>query len=329
MKRVLIITGPAGDAQGWGDLEVTKSMCEAIKANGKQSKIVYVETMEDFQNTINNKPFDIIWSALYHISSNADIIGTSENDDAWLADYFDAREIPYIGPNALTMKQLIQKYWTHQILKENNIPVPYHYLVDFNDPIPEVEFPAFVKPSTESRSVGISDESVATKVDELEKRIMYVQNDLKQPALVEEYLPGQEYTVLMIGNGEKQEFLPCTVHVDPAYYKQYPILRSDLRGVGLTKMRLPEDRIEEANDLCKRATDVLKCWDHVRVDMRVDTNGRLKIIEVNGIPGMKPMKSWSPQIYTLYKPSPEGPMKDYQNLVDHIVGSALTRYDLN
>ena len=328
MKKVLIITGPAGDAQGWGDLKVTESMCEAIKAGGRDAEIAYVESMDEFKKSLAERSYDIIWSALYHISSNSEIIGVSEDDDAWLADYFDAREIPYIGPDSLTMKQLIQKFWTHQILQENRIKVPYHYLVDVKDPLPDVIYPAFVKPSTESRSVGISDESVANTLDELEKQIKYVQNELGQPALVEEYLPGEEYTVLMLGNGDRQEFLTCTVHVDAEHYKKYPILRSDLRGVGITKMLLPETRIEEARNLCKQATDILKCWDHVRVDMRVDAGGALKIIEVNGIPGLKPIKSWSPQIYTLYHPSPEGEMMDYRNLLAHIIDSALARYNL-
>ncbi len=328
MKKVLIITGPAGDAQGWGDLSVTETMCDAIKANGKDAEIAWVETMDDFHRVMKEKTYDIVWSALYYASAKSDIIGVSEDEDSWLADYFDAKEIPYIGPNALTMKQLIQKYWTHQILKENNVAVPYHYLVKEGDPLPDVTYPAFVKPSTESRSVGIADDSVATNIEELAKRIRYVQNDLQQPALVEEYLPGQEYTVLMLGNGDRQEFLTCTVHVDEHHFNKYPILRSDLRGVGITKMVLPTERIEEANNLCKQSTDVLKCWDHVRVDMRIDAGGDLKIIEVNGIPGLKPVKSWSPQIYTLYHPSPEGEDKDYHNLLDHVLDSALARYNL-
>lgn len=328
MKKILIITGPAGDAQGWGDLSVSETMCDAINANGKEAEIAWVENMDDFYRVMTEKSFDIIWSALYYASEKTDIIGVSEDDNSWLADYFDEKQIPYIGPNALTMKQLIQKHWTHQILAENNVAVPYHYLVAEGDPLPDVTFPAFIKPSTESRSIGIADESVATNMEELEKRIRYVQNDLQQPALVEEYLPGQEYTVLMLGNGKHQEFLTCTVHVDEHHYKKYPILRSDLRGVGLTKMRMPEERIEEASNLCKQSTDILKCWDHVRVDMRVDGNGNLKIIEVNGIPGMKPVKSWSPQIYSLYHPSPDGEKKEYDNLLNHILDSALARYNL-
>lgn len=329
MKKVLIITGPAGDAQGWGDLKVTQSVCDAINSNGKSAEIAYVESLGDFKKAVKNNSFDIIWSALYHASSKADIIGLSNSDDAWLADYLDAWQIPYIGPNALTMKQLIQKFETHRILNQNNVAVPYHILVDAGDPLPEVNYPAFVKPSTESRSVGISDASVVDSRPALQKQIDYIHTAFKQPALVEEYLPGEEYTVLMLGNGDIQEFLPGIVTVDASHYGKYPILRSDMRGVGLTRIHRPVTRVEACIALCKQATDVMNCWDHVRVDMRVDAANRLKIIEVNGIPGLKPIKSWSPQIYSLYHATGQGPEEDYRRLIDFIVESGLVRHNLS
>ncbi len=328
MKKVLIITGPGGDAQGWGDLEVTKTLCEAINTNGKSAEIAYVETMDDFIKAIDEKSYDIVWSALYYITEKEDIIGLNVDDDAWLADIFDKRQIPYIGPSAQTMKDLINKTATHRILSSQNIAVPHHYQVDIGKTAPALQFPAFVKPSCESRSVGISDESVANNLDELKNRVNHIHTKYEQPALVEDYLPGGEYTVLMIGNGEKQEFLPGIVTVKGGNNGKYPILRSDMRGVGITKIGIPEDFVEEANQLCKESVEALNCLDHVRVDMRVDANDRLRIIEVNGIPGLKPIKSWSPQMYTLYHGSEEGPLEDYRQLIHCIVDSGLARYQL-
>ena len=74
--------------------------------------------------------------------------------------------------------------------------------------------------------------------------------------------------------------------------------------------------------------EALNCRDHVRVDMRVDADDQLRIIEVNGIPGLKPIKSWSPQIYSLYHKSAKGSEEDYRELVHKIVDSALHRYNL-
>jgi D-alanine-D-alanine ligase len=330
MPRVLIVTGPAGEAQGWGDLKVTQNVCDAVNATRNTACIAYVENMRDFKKAIAQGGFDIVWSALYHASARVEFIGLSAAADAWVADDLDAKAIPYIGPNAQTMKYLIQKYDTHRILKTRGVAVPEHYLVDVNDPMPGVAFPAFVKPSTESRSVGISDDSVVHTPAALARQVAWIHDHFQQPALVETYLPGDEYTVLMLGNGPFQEFLAGKIAVEGARYGRYPILRSDLRGVGVTRIHKVTDAGMAARTiaLCRQATDALNCYDHVRVDMRLDAAGQLKIIEVNGIPGLKPGKSWSPQMYSLFHPSSQGPMEEYRNLIDHIVTSALHRYGL-
>lgn len=328
MKKVLLITGPGGDAQGWGDLSVTEEMAKAIDASGKKAEIVFVTTRQDLETVLETKEFDIIWSALYHFTENEATIGMSAGEDNWVADILDARNLPYIGPDAATMKALIHKTTTHDILEKAGVPVPFHYQVAEGDDLPEITYPAFVKPSFESRSVGISDNSVVNTKEELAAQVAYIHQTFAQPALVEEYLPGQEYTVLMLGNGEYQEFLPGKVMVDAKLFGKYPILRTDLRGVGATKIRPVEKHFKASVDITDKAMKALNCLDHVRADMRLDGQGNLKIIEVNGIPGMKPIKSWSPQIYTLHHPSEAGEMEDYRRLVDHIVTSALARYGL-
>ena len=151
--------------------------------------------------------------------------------------------------------------------------------------------------------------------------IAFGNRELSQAALVEEYLPGREYTVMVIGNGPRREILPGRVTVDPSHYGRFPILRSDLRGVGLTHISIPEEHAEEAKALAAAACDALACEDHVRIDMREGADGRLRIMEVNGIPGLKPVKSWSPQIFALYHPGDD----PYRGLVGTIVSSAWER----
>ena len=86
--------------------------------------------------------------------------------------------------------------------------VPDFKLVAAGDALPEVAYPAFVKPNCESRSIGISDDSVVHNREEMAQRVRYVHEKLEQAALIEEFLPGEEYTVLMLGNGRLQEILP-------------------------------------------------------------------------------------------------------------------------
>ena len=76
MRKVLIVTGPGGDAQGWGDMKVTETLCETLNAGDLAAEIAYVTTTEEFRKAISSRRFDIVWSALYYISQREDIIGT-------------------------------------------------------------------------------------------------------------------------------------------------------------------------------------------------------------------------------------------------------------
>jgi len=325
--RIVLLTGPGGDAQGWGDMKVTESVRDAAESLGHPTRIAYVADEAEFFRLVDRPDFDIVWSALYHITPNEKFIGRNAAG-TWVADELDARRVPYIGSDSRTMKAMIDKYETHEILAAAGVAVPAHVLVRTGDDVTPVTYPAFVKPICESRSVGISDESVVHNEEELRRRVAYIEGEFDQPALVEEFLPGDEYTALVLGNGRTRECLPGLVSVEDKHFKNYRILRTDLRGVGLTKISLAGERTEEARRLADRAAEAMGCLDHVRIDMRVDAAGRLRTIEVNGIPGLKPHKSWAPQIYTLYHASPLGEEEDYRRLIGAIVESARRRYGL-
>jgi D-alanine-D-alanine ligase len=327
--RLLLLTGPGGDAQGWGDLSVTQCVGEAIKACGHSAQIAWVETDSDFHKVIKDGGFDIVWSALYYITPNDKFIGRNEGG-TWVADVFDMLHIPYIGSNSQTMKDMIDKFQTHEILQRAGVAVPAHALVRGRDDLSAIRFPAFVKPTCESRSVGITDNSVVHSEEELRRQVASIEQQFAQPALVEEFMPGDEFTVLVLGNADTRECLPGLVTVEEQYYGRHKVLRSDLRGVGLTHVhRCEGPRADEARALAARAADAMSCLDHVRIDIKTDEAGTLRIMEVNGIPGLKPRKSWAPQLYTIYHGSPKGEMEDYRNLIGAIVESAGRRFGLS
>ncbi len=325
--RIVLLTGPGGDAQGWGDMKVTESMREALESLGHPARIAYVADEAEFFRLLDRRDFDIVWSALYHITPNEAFIGRNAAG-TWVADVMDERRVPYIGSDSRTMRAMIDKFETHEILAAASVAVPAHVLLRPGGDASAVTFPAFVKPMCESRSVGISDESVVHDEAELRRRVAFIGKEFDEPALVEEFLPGDEYTALVLGNGRTRECLPGLVTVEETHYHRYRILRSDLRGVGLTRISLAGARTEEARAIGDAAAEAMGCLDHVRIDMRVDRAGRLRIIEVNGIPGLKPHKSWAPQIYTLYHGSPEGEAEDYRRLIGAIVEAAGRRYGL-
>ncbi len=325
--RVLLLSGPGGDAQGWGDLKVTVSVRDAAEAAGHPARIAYVETESEFLEALDRGGFDIVWSALYHITPNERFIGKNDAG-TWVADVLDARAVPYIGSNSQTMKEMIDKYRTHEILAAHGVPVPAHHLVHAGEQVAGIRYPALVKPMGESRSVGITDDSVVDSPEDLQRQAAFIEREFGQAALVEDFLPGDEFTDLVLGNGDTRECLPGLVTVEEKYYGRHKVLRSDLRGVGLTRIGPAGPRAEEAKEVAARAADAMKCLDHVRIDLKTDACGDLRIMEVNGIPGLKPHKSWAPQLYTLYHGSPEGEMEDYRRLIAAIIESGRNRFGL-
>jgi D-alanine-D-alanine ligase len=325
--RILLLTGPGGDAQGWGDLQVTESIREAAIAAGHPARIAWVETEADFMKALDLGGFDIVWSALYHLTSNDRFIGRN-NEGPWVADVLDDRAIPYIGSDSQTMKDMIDKHRTHTILARKGIPVPGHRLAHSQDDLSDIRYPVFVKPVCESRSIGISDESVVYSEEDLRRRTVYIEREFEQPALVEDFLPGDEFTVLVLGNGTARSCLPGLVSVDDWHYGRHRVLRSDLRGVGITRIGPAGHQADQAKELADRAAEAMHCLDHVRIDLKTDAEGSLRIIEVNGIPGLKPHKSWAPQLFTLHYRSSAGEAEDYERLIGGIIDAARRRYGM-
>ena len=85
---VVLVTGAGGDAQGWGNMQVTESVREAIIANGYDCRIVLAENREEMEKGINSGKCSIVWSSLYFFSDREDIIGIPP-DAVWIADVLD------------------------------------------------------------------------------------------------------------------------------------------------------------------------------------------------------------------------------------------------
>ncbi|MBQ6470701.1 MAG: hypothetical protein IJJ33_01835, partial [Victivallales bacterium] len=146
--NILLITGVGGDAQGWGNMAVTEAVHEAILASGYACRIALAESRAELESQLREHPCDLAWSALYFFSDREDIIGIPP-DAVWVADVLDELGVPYIGPSAQTMKNLISKYTTHEVLAAHGVRVPRHLLCPPASAA-EVDFlPAFVKPNGE------------------------------------------------------------------------------------------------------------------------------------------------------------------------------------
>ena len=209
--------------------------------------------------------------------------------------------IPYSGSDPLTLATCLDKSRAKEILSYYGVATPKFIVVSDFSNLHELAFPlpAMVKPLHEGSSKGIYNSSVARSKQDLTREITKILQSYEQPALVEEYLEGREFTVAMLGNGEKLLVLPIVeikfdslpTGVNPIYSYEAKWIwdRSDAPlDIFQCPAQLPPSLQTQIEDLCRKAYTILRCRDWCRIDVRLDAKGDPHIIELNPLPGILP-----------------------------------------
>ena len=221
-------------------------------------------------------------------------------------------QIPYTGSRLLANGIALDKTLTKRIWRDQGLPVaPFQEFVTGDESVfPELTFPLFVKPAREGSGMGIDDKSIVTTENELRERVKYIIATYRQPALVETFLPGNEYTVGQIGGPFARRFSRHPEWYNADGFHQMPILELDSIKAATpgiysyaAKAELPgekgapeyicptviEPELErELFHIGLQAHIVLGALDVSRVDIRLDANGKPCLMEINPIPGLTP-----------------------------------------
>ncbi|HOQ04936.1 MAG TPA: hypothetical protein PKY88_06960 [Anaerohalosphaeraceae bacterium] len=184
-----------------------------------------------------------------------------------------------------------------------------------------LRYPLFAKPLAEGTGKGIDQNSKVENAAQLEQICRFLLEQHKQPVLVEEYLPGREFTVGIIGTGPKARVIG-TMEIEVADKNQPPIYSYLNKEECETRIRYSPLRDatlkQSVEQLALRCYQVLECRDAGRVDIRCDAGNRPYFLEINPLAGLHPTHSDLPMIATQ-----EG--MSYGELIGAILQSAFER----
>ena len=245
--------------------------------------------------------------------------------------------LPYTGSDPLTLGICLDKSRTKEILTYHRIPNAAFWTVEDASEIPdEVRLPAIVKPLYEGSSKGIKDSSVVDNAAQLWERVSEVVNRYQQPAIIERFLPGREFTVGVLGNGPDREVLPI-VEIDHSLLPRgaRPIYSYEAKWVWDTPDKplaifkcpaaLEPELRERIEKLVKDTCDILRIRDWCRIDVRLDEAGEPNILEVNPLPGILP----NPDENSCLPKAARTAGYSYSGLIHRVVDEAVRRYGLN
>jgi D-alanine-D-alanine ligase len=198
----------------------------------------------------------------------------------------------YTGSPPLTLGLCQNKGLAKEILRARGIPTPaYQILSCFENWNGEIGYPLFVKPLKEDASLGIAKESFVRNDIELKKRVEYITEHYRQPALVEEYIDGRELNVSIVGN-ETPVVLPISEIMfeflnDPKIvdYSAKWVKESDeyKKTKPICPAKLNPSIKDKVEWTALQAYMSLHCRDYARVDIRLKYNVPY-VLEVNPNP---------------------------------------------
>ena len=191
--------------------------------------------------------------------------------------------VPYLGsgPEAHVIVQ--DKVMTKLVLQRNNIPTPGFWVFSSHeDQFDDLIFPVIVKPKSESTSMGMK---VVDNWGDLREAVKEQVKKYRQDALVEQFIPGREFAVGLIGNANSVEVLPI-VEIDLQGDPDKIQSNEDKLKKPLDKIcpaKLTKEQEDEMKRLCLLAFKKLGINDFCRVDFRMDKNGNMYILELNSM----------------------------------------------
>lgn len=249
------------------------------------------------------------------------------------AAVFDMLQIPYTGSNPFTLGLCIDKIRVKKLLNFHNIPTAkWDYAYTLDDDIDDsLKYPLIVKPGNTDNSIGIDNDSVVCNKGELNKQIKKVIKEIGGPALVEEYLSGDEYDVSIMGDEEDElRVLPLSRSIFKNMKKgQWHIYTHDDK-FGDSK---PEDRgivvqkppkgvskkiLSLISEMALDTYNILDCHDYGRAEVKLDSDNNPYILELNPNPSIN-IDDCIPKVAKIAG-------MDYGQFLEEIIKMTIRRY---
>ena len=245
--------------------------------------------------------------------------------EAQVPAILDLYDVPYVFSDPLVLSLTLHKGMTKRVVRDAGVPTSDFCVYETVEDLESLRFdaPFFVKPVAEGTGKGCSAKSIvrdraalASVCDDLVARF-------RQPALIEPYLAGREFTVGITGTG-RQARIVASMEIVLLANAEKGVYSYDNKGQY-------EDRVvyhacDPSKDAVAAAADrvaldawrALGCRDGGRVDIRCDADQNPLFLEVNPLAGLNPKDSDLPILARMVNIS-------YTQLVGRIMASATSR----
>jgi D-alanine-D-alanine ligase len=317
---------PADDRYVEWEDEATIAGVEAALA--RCGEVIRLEANEDLPFRLREARPDIVFNMAEGL--------VGPNRESHVPAICEFWSVPYTGSDPMTLAICLDKGRTKEILAHHRIPTAPFTVAEAPEELDGfAAWPAIVKPLHEGSSMGITRESFCRSRAEVQRAITGIVARYRQPALVEGFLGGREFTCAILGNGDDALALPIVEINFAALPEGAPPIYSyeakwiwDQPDRPLDIFRCPADvdarLAAEIERTALAAYRVLRCRDWARIDLRCDERGVPHILEVNPLPGIHP----DPAMHSCLPKAARAAGLDYAEMILHVLRAGAARHGL-
>lgn len=271
---------------------MSSKSCEAIhrvlSKNFKSVHVSIVNNQDDLQKLASKRP-DLVFMGMKYVP------GDTAGSKIWVSEYLDKAAIPHTGSSQIAISRELQKPSAKLIMQAEFIPTAQFIVLKSSQSfeakqLGQLQYPLFVKPSNLGGGDGVDENSIVKNIDELNTKIATMTKRYPNAdVLIEEYLPGREFSVAILKNPHTGEFMTMPIElIAPLSDKGEPILSNQVKlsneeaVLPITDLKLYTSVVTTALD----AFHAIEATDYGRIDIKLDENGIPNFLEANLIPSL-------------------------------------------
>jgi D-alanine-D-alanine ligase len=318
VKRIKPLADGQLDHEAEYDSPTTlQAIREAIASHGHE--VVDLEATPELPIVLSTTPVDVVFNIAEGFRGR--------NRESQVPALLELLDIPYTGSDPATLSLALDKALAKKVVRAAGIDTPNFQLMTTGRERLDKQFtrwPLMVKPVAEGSSKGVVQKSVCHSEAELRGVVKELVDRYDQPALVEEYIGGREFTVGLLGERRPKVLPPMEIvftdrNDKTPIYKFEDKLEANDRIKYEVPAKLEPAQLERMKSSARGAFMALGCRDVARIDFRMDEAGRIYFLECNPLPGLTP--GWSDLVLIS-----QGEGMDYPTLIGEILSGAIRRY---
>lgn len=307
----------------WDEPETIDAVASALSGLGE---VIRLEAGMDFPKALLDAKPDFVFNiaeGLYGV-----------NRESHVPSICEFLGVPYHASDPLSLALTLHKGRAKEIMAYYGVPTAPFVVANTRADARNVNlpFPLFAKPALEGSGKGITEKSLCSNRAKLVQEVGDLLDTYQEPILIESWLPGQEFTVAIMGNGKEARCLPLVgmrwealpLGAKPIYGYEAKWLW-DTPEHPLDLFECPANVTKElARDVRSAAISayrILGCRDWCRVDVRCDAAGRPMVVELNPLPGILP----NPQDNSCFPKAARAAGLSYDSLIQTVADIAWRR----